>query len=43
MNEQFGDMSSEALDWLLGGSSEMSRGGFQATASQTAAERVTLP
>lgn len=39
MAEEFGKMSDEALTWLLGGSSEMSRGGFQDSSTKTAAQK----
>lgn len=39
MAELFISMSDEALSWLLGGSSEMARGGFQDSKTQTAAQK----
>ncbi len=39
MAESFSSMSDEALTWLLGGSSEMARGGFQDSKTQTAAQK----
>lgn len=39
MAEEFASMSDESLTWLLGGSSEMARGGFQDSPTKTAAQK----